>query len=87
MKPYWPLGAGVIVQHEAKHRVQGLMTAASIWAAAGHGAASGLGLYRLVALALAMALFSFSREALLKLRSRSASGIEGGFAFFTSSAV
>ena len=51
------LGAGVIVHHERKHRVQGLTTAASIWVAAGLGAACGLGLYRLVALALVMALF------------------------------
>jgi len=50
------LGAGVIIHHHAHHRVEGLTTAASIWMAAGLGAACGLGLYTLVAVAMGAAL-------------------------------
>jgi putative Mg2+ transporter-C (MgtC) family protein len=38
------LGAGVIVHHESEQRVEGLTTAASVWVAAGLGAACGAGL-------------------------------------------
>ena len=51
------LGAGVIMHHGREHHVQGLSTAASIWMAAGLGAACGLALYRLVFMALLAALF------------------------------
>ena len=37
------LGAGVIIHHEAEQRVEGLTTAASVWVAAGLGAACGAG--------------------------------------------
>lgn len=50
------LGAGVIIHHEAERRIEGLTTAASIWVAAGLGAASGAGLTELVIIALAAAL-------------------------------
>ena len=46
------LGAGVIIHHEANRRVEGLTTAASVWVAAGLGAACGLGLYPLVLVAV-----------------------------------
>ena len=38
------LGAGVIIHHEPERRVEGLTTAASVWVAAGLGAACGAGL-------------------------------------------
>jgi putative Mg2+ transporter-C (MgtC) family protein len=41
------LGGGVVFVSRATDRVQGLTTAASIWATAGVGAAAGLGLYLL----------------------------------------
>lgn len=50
------LGAGVIIHHEANRRVQGLTTAASVWVAAGLGAACGLGLNVLVLVAVCAAL-------------------------------
>lgn len=50
------LGAGVIIHHEKERRIEGLTTAASIWVAAGLGAACGAGLARLVAFAIAAAL-------------------------------
>jgi putative Mg2+ transporter-C (MgtC) family protein len=50
------LGAGVIIHHRAHHRVEGLTTAASVWMAAGLGAACGLGLYALVGVAIVAAL-------------------------------
>jgi len=50
------LGAGVIIHHEANRRVQGLTTAASVWVAAGLGAACGLGLTTLVLVAVGAAL-------------------------------
>src|SRR5688572_8358529 len=37
------LGAGVIMQHEAERRVEGLTTAATIWVAAALGMACGAG--------------------------------------------
>ena len=46
------IGAGVIMQHEAEHRVEGLTTAASIWVAAGLGIACGAGLVELALIAL-----------------------------------
>ncbi len=50
------LGAGVIIHHEKERRIEGLTTAASIWVAAGLGAACGAGLLALVALAIAAAM-------------------------------
>lgn len=47
------LGAGVIIHHEPERRVEGLTTAASIWVAAGLGAACGAGLLTLALLSLA----------------------------------
>ncbi|MGZ5079621.1 MAG: MgtC/SapB family protein [Usitatibacter sp.] len=46
------LGAGVIMHHEPERRVEGLTTAASIWVAAGLGAACGAGLGALALLSL-----------------------------------
>jgi putative Mg2+ transporter-C (MgtC) family protein len=46
------LGAGVIIHHEPEHRVEGLTTAASVWVAAGLGAACGAGLGVLALLSL-----------------------------------
>lgn len=46
------LGAGVIIHHEPIHRVQGLTTAASVWVAAGLGAACGAGLIAVALLSL-----------------------------------
>ena len=46
------LGAGVIMQHEAERRIEGLTTAASIWIAAGLGIACGAGLVELALIAL-----------------------------------
>src|ERR1700694_2685352 len=46
------LGAGVIIHHEPRHRVQGLTTAASVWVAAGLGAACGAGLIGVALLSL-----------------------------------
>ena len=46
------LGAGVIMQHEAERRIEGLTTAASIWVAAGLGIACGAGLVELALIAL-----------------------------------
>src|SRR6202171_3954987 len=46
------LGAGVIIHHEPERRVEGLTTAASVWVAAGLGAACGAGLGTLALLAL-----------------------------------
>jgi putative Mg2+ transporter-C (MgtC) family protein len=50
------LGAGVIIHHERHRRIEGLTTAASIWVAAGLGAACGAGLVTLVLLAIVAAL-------------------------------
>ena len=50
------LGAGVIMQYEHERRVEGLTTAASIWAAAGLGMACGAGLVELAAIALGAVL-------------------------------
>lgn len=47
------LGAGVIMHHEPEHRVEGLTTAASVWVAAGLGAACGAGLGTVALLSLA----------------------------------
>ena len=46
------LGAGVIIHHQQENRVEGLTTAASVWVAAGLGAACGAGLEILALLAL-----------------------------------
>src|SRR6202171_1498635 len=46
------LGAGVIIHHEPERRIEGLTTAASVWVAAGLGAACGAGLGTLALLAL-----------------------------------
>jgi putative Mg2+ transporter-C (MgtC) family protein len=46
------LGAGVIIHHQTQQRVHGLTTAASVWVAAGLGAACGAGLVSLAAIAL-----------------------------------
>jgi putative Mg2+ transporter-C (MgtC) family protein len=46
------LGAGVIIHHEPERRVEGLTTAASVWVAAGLGAACGAGLGTVALLAL-----------------------------------
>jgi putative Mg2+ transporter-C (MgtC) family protein len=53
------LGAGVIMQHEAERRIEGLTTAASVWIAAGLGIACGAGLVELVLIALAAVLVVF----------------------------
>jgi putative Mg2+ transporter-C (MgtC) family protein len=50
------LGAGVIIHHEKERRIEGLTTAASIWVAAGLGAACGAGLVTLVAFAIVAAM-------------------------------
>jgi putative Mg2+ transporter-C (MgtC) family protein len=50
------LGAGVILQHEAERRVEGLTTAASIWVAAGLGIACGAGFVELAVIAVVAAL-------------------------------
>src|SRR5271167_2403390 len=50
------LGAGVILHHDAEHRVAGLTTAASIWIAAALGAACGSGLWLAAVLSLALTL-------------------------------
>lgn len=47
------LGAGVIMQHEAERRVEGLTTAASIWVAAALGIACGAGIVELALIAVA----------------------------------
>lgn len=46
------LGAGIIIHHEPAHRVRGLTTAASVWVAAGLGAACGAGLVAVALLSL-----------------------------------
>jgi len=50
------MGAGVILHHDAEHRVEGLTTAASIWVAAALGVACGSGHWMTVLLALALTL-------------------------------
>jgi putative Mg2+ transporter-C (MgtC) family protein len=50
------LGAGVIIHHEKERRIEGLTTAASIWVAAGLGAACGAGLLTLVGFAIVAAM-------------------------------
>ena len=50
------LGAGVIMQHEAERRVEGLTTAASIWVAAGLGIACGAGFVELALIAVVATL-------------------------------
>ncbi len=50
------LGAGAVIQ--SKKAVRGMTTAAAVWVVAAIGAASGLGLYKLVVLGGAMALFT-----------------------------
>lgn len=50
------LGAGVILHREAKKRIEGLTTAASIWIAAAFGMACGAGLFVLVGITLGAAL-------------------------------
>ena len=48
------LGAGVIMQYTAEHRVEGLTTAASVWVAAGMGIACGAGLVEIVLISLVL---------------------------------
>ena len=66
------LGAGVIIHHEPQRRVEGLTTAASVWVAAGLGAACGAGLGTLALLALiatiAILLFGGGIERALEQR-------------------
>ena len=50
------LGAGVIMQHEAERRVEGLTTAASVWVAAGLGIACGAGFVELAMVAVVATL-------------------------------
>ena len=50
------LGAGVIMQHEAERRVEGLTTAATIWVAAALGMACGAGQIELVAIAVVLVI-------------------------------
>jgi putative Mg2+ transporter-C (MgtC) family protein len=50
------LGAGVIIHHDAEHRVEGLTTAASIWMTAIFGIACGAGQVRGVLAGLGLAL-------------------------------
>jgi putative Mg2+ transporter-C (MgtC) family protein len=51
------VGAGVIMQHERERRVEGLTTAASIWASAAIGMACGAGYLALAGVALAAIIF------------------------------
>jgi putative Mg2+ transporter-C (MgtC) family protein len=51
------LGSGVIFVSRHENRVQGLTTAASVWATAAIGIAAGLGLYRLALGATLLLLF------------------------------
>lgn len=50
------LGAGVIIHHDAEHRVEGLTTAASVWLAAIFGIACGVGHGGIVLVGLLLAL-------------------------------
>jgi uncharacterized membrane protein YhiD involved in acid resistance len=52
------LGAGVILHHRKERRIEGLTTAASIWVAAGLGAACGAGLGELTAYAIVAAMIA-----------------------------
>lgn len=55
------IGAGVILHHDAQHRVAGLTTAASIWVAATLGVTCGGGNWAIaiIALALTLAVLTF----------------------------
>lgn len=66
------LGAGVIIHHEPEHRVEGLTTAASVWVAAGLGAACGAGLavLALFTLVATMAILIFGGRIERTLRKR-----------------
>jgi putative Mg2+ transporter-C (MgtC) family protein len=50
------IGAGVILHHDAEHRVVGLTTAASIWVAAALGTACGTGSWAISMLGLVLTL-------------------------------
>ena len=50
------LGAGVIIHHDAEHRVEGLTTAATVWMTAIFGIACGLGQGWVVLVGLGLAL-------------------------------
>jgi len=50
------LGAGVIIHHDAEHRVEGLTTAASVWLTAIFGIACGMGQSGTVLVGLVFAL-------------------------------
>jgi putative Mg2+ transporter-C (MgtC) family protein len=50
------LGAGVIIHHDAEHRVEGLTTAATVWLTAIFGIACGMGQGGIVLLGLVFAL-------------------------------
>jgi putative Mg2+ transporter-C (MgtC) family protein len=58
------LGAGVIVQNPAQHRIRGLTTAASIWVTASVGIVCGLGVWSvaLIAMVLLIALLLIGRK-------------------------
>jgi len=50
------LGAGVIIHHDAEHRVEGLTTAATVWMTAIFGIACGVGQGGIVLVGLVFAL-------------------------------
>ena len=50
------LGAGVIIHHDAEHRVEGLTTAATVWMTAIFGIACGVGQGGIVMVGLVLAL-------------------------------
>jgi putative Mg2+ transporter-C (MgtC) family protein len=50
------LGAGVIIHHDAEHRVEGLTTAATVWMTAIFGIACGMGQAGIVLVGLVLAL-------------------------------
>ena len=50
------LGAGVIIHHDAEHRVEGLTTAATVWMTAIFGIACGVGQGGIVLVSLVFAL-------------------------------
>ncbi|HEV8256616.1 MAG TPA: MgtC/SapB family protein [Casimicrobiaceae bacterium] len=74
------IGAGVILHHDAEHRVAGLTTAASIWVAAALGVACGSGHWIIALFALAMTLavlvFGGPVEQALERRFRPKAGSE-----------
>lgn len=67
------LGAGAIILGTATRKVQGLTTAASIWAAAGIGIAAGLGIEATAVLSTIVVLFVLAVVPLLVNQSRKTS--------------